>query len=220
MRTRVKICGLTRPEDVRLAGRLGADAVGFVFAGGPRQVSAPQARDLAAAAPPYVSRVGVFGPDQRREAPALAEACRLDTLQILGPPDPAYCAYFRGRFAIVAAIGVPPKAEGPGGPEQPNQLEALRATIAELAPHVDGLLLDTAKAGMLGGTGQAFDWSVLQGLESPVPLIVAGGLTPANVGELVRGARPWAVDVSSGVEAEPGVKDEAKLRAFFEAARG
>lgn len=216
MRTRVKICGLTRPEDVRLAASLGADAVGFVFAGGPRQVTGPQARDLAAAAPPYVSRVGVFGPDQRRDAPALAEACRLDTLQILGPPDPAYCAYFRGRFAIVAALGVPPKAEGPGGPD----LDALRATVAALAPHVDGLLLDTAKAGMLGGTGQAFDWSLLQGLESPVPLIVAGGLTPANVGELVRGARPWAVDVSSGVEAAPGVKDEAKLRAFFEAARG
>ena len=166
--------------------------------------------------PPYVSRVGVFGPEQRREAPALAEACRLDTLQLVGPPDPAYCAYYRGRFAIVAAIGVPAKAEGAGGAD----LDALQRLIAELAPHVDGLLLDTARAGLLGGTGETFDWGVLPSLESPVPLIVAGGLGPANVGELVQQARPWAVDVSSGVEREPGVKDEARLTAFFEAARG
>jgi phosphoribosylanthranilate isomerase len=214
MRTRVKVCGLTRVEDVRLAARLGADAVGFVFVpGGPRAVTPLQARELAAAAGPYVSRVGVFGPDQRREAPAWAEACRLDTLQILGPPDPAYCAYYRGRFAIVAAIGVPPKAEGAGAPD----LDALATTIADLAPHVDGILLDTAKAGMLGGTGQAFDWSVLEGMESRVPLVVAGGLTPANVGELVRLARPWGVDVSSGVEAAPGEKDPASVAAFLAA---
>lgn len=215
MKTRVKICGLTRPEDVRLAARLGADAVGFIFAPSPRQVTGAVARDLAAAVPPYVNRVGVFGPDQRREAPGLAEACRLDTLQILGPPDPAYCAYYRGRFAIVAVIGVQPRAEGPGGPD----LDALQAAITALAPHVDGLLLDTAKAGMLGGTGQAFDWDVLAGLACPVPLIVAGGLAPGNVGELVRRARPWGVDVSSGVEASPGVKDAGKLQAFFEALR-
>ncbi len=216
MKTRIKICGLTRPEDVRLAARLGADAVGFIFASSPRQVTGTQARDLAAATPPYVNRVGVFGPDQRRDAPALAEACRLDTLQLVGPPDPAYCAYYRGRFAIVVAIGVPPKAEGAGGPD----LDALQGLIAEIAPHVDGLLLDTAKVGMLGGTGQTFDWGVLAGLACPVPLIVAGGLAADNVGELVRQARPWAVDVSSGVEASPGVKDEARLAAFFAAVQG
>lgn len=215
MRTRIKICGLTRPEDVRLAARLGADAVGFIFAPSPRQVTGAQARDLAAATPAYVSRVGVFGPDQRREAPGLAEACRLDTLQLVGPPDPAYCAFYRGRFAIVVAIGVPPRAEGPGGPD----LDALQATITELAPHVDGLLLDTARAGLLGGTGQTFDWRVLAGLESAVPLIVAGGLGPDNVGALIAQAHPWAVDVSSGVEASPGVKDEGKLQAFFAAAQ-
>ena len=215
-RTRVKICGLTRVEDVRLAARLGADALGFVFAPSPRQVTGARCRDLTAAAPPFVNRVGVFGPDQRRDAPALAEACRLDTMQILGEPDPAYCAYFRGRFAIVAAIGVPPKAEGPGAPD----LDALQDAITELAPHVDGILLDTAKAGMLGGTGQAFDWAVLAGLESPVPLIVAGGLGPANVGALLRAAAPWGVDVSSGVEAAPGEKDPAKLAAFLAAVRG
>ena len=213
---RIKVCGLTRAEDVRLAAALGADALGFVFAGGPRALTPAQARDLAAVAPPFVNRVGVFGPDQRRDAPAIAEACRLDTLQVLGPPDPAYCAYFRGRFTIVAGLGMPPKAaNGGAGPD----LAGLQAGIDALAPHVDALLLDTAKAGMLGGTGERFEWSLLARLTSPVPLIVAGGLTAENVGELVRQAEPWAVDVSSGVEAAPGVKDEAKLRAFIAAAR-
>jgi len=213
--TRVKICGLTRREDVLAAARLGADALGFVFAGGPRQLTAAQARDLTAAAPPFVNRVGVFGPDQRKEAPAIAEACRLDTLQILGPPDPAYCAYFRGRFAIIAAIGVPARGDNGGGPD----LNALAETIADLAPHVDGILLDTAKAGMLGGTGQAFDWSILSGMEAVCPLLVAGGLNPENVGALVAAAQPWAVDVSSGIESAPGIKDAAKLAAFIAAAK-
>lgn len=214
--TRVKICGLTRTDDVVAAARLGADALGFVFAGGPRQLTPAQARDLTAAAPPFVNRVGVFGPDQRKEAPAIAAACRLDTLQILGPPDPAFCAYFRGRFTVIATIGIPTRDDNGGGPD----LNALQAAIAELAPYVDGILLDTAKAGMLGGTGQAFDWSILTRLEAACPLLVAGGLNPDNVGALVAAARPWAVDVSSGIESAPGVKDEAKLAAFIRAAKG
>ena len=208
--TRVKICGLTRREDVQLAARLGADALGFVFAGGPRSLTPAQCRDLTAVAPPFVNRVGVFGPDHRQDAPAIAEACRLDTLQILGPPDPAFCAYFRGRFAIVAAVGVTADPD----------LNALAETIADLAPHVDGILLDTAKAGMLGGTGQTFDWSVLSGMEAVCPIIVAGGLNPENVAALVAQAQPWGVDVSSGIESAPGVKDPAKLAAFLKAAKG
>lgn len=216
MRTRIKICGLTREEDVELAAQLGADAVGFIFAEGKRQLTGVQARDLAAAVPAWVSRVGVFGPDQRRDAPALAEACRLDTLQLHGEPDPAYCAYYRGRFSIVQALGV--GAKGGNGGEKPSA-DSLQAAMDDLAPHVDAFLIDTAKAGMLGGTGETFDWAVLNALKPPRPLIVAGGLGPDNVRGLLTSHDPWGVDVSSGVESAPGIKDAMKLSAFFAAVR-
>ncbi|MDB5099164.1 MAG: Phosphoribosylanthranilate isomerase [Cyanobacteria bacterium RYN_339] len=206
MRTRAKICGLTRAEDVALAAQLGADAVGFVFAAGPRQVTPQLARDLAAAVPAWVNRVGVFGPDQKQEAPAIAEACRLDTIQLHGEPDAAFCAYFRGRFAVVQAISVGDAA-----------VDKLQATLDELAPHVDALLLDTAKAGMLGGTGETFDWRLLNILKAAKPVIIAGGLKPGNVSQLLAAYRPWGVDVSSGVESAPGVKDVEKVRAFLAA---
>lgn len=206
MRTRVKICGLMRPEDVQLATRLGADALGFVFAAGKRQLTVKEAQDLTRLAPPWVNRVGVIGPEQKGQAIMLAEACRLDTLQVHGGADAAFCAYHRGRFTMVQALSV---GEG--------TLDALQNQIDELVPHVDGILLDTAKAGQLGGTGETFDWSVLKDLACPVPLMVAGGLNPDNVRGLLAAADVWGVDVSSGVESAPGCKDARLLTAFFAA---
>ena len=209
MRTRVKICGLTRSEDVALAARLGADALGFVFAPSQRRVTIEQVRALAAGAPAWVNRVGVFGPDEREGAAAIAQACRLDTLQFHGEPDPAFLASLRGRFTVVQALGV--------GADAPA---ALQARLAALAPHVDAILLDTARPGQLGGTGETFDWALIDALDAPAPLLVAGGLRPDNVGRLLAAAAPWGVDVASGVEAAPGVKDSDKLEAFFAAVRG
>jgi phosphoribosylanthranilate isomerase len=209
VRTRVKICGLTRAEDVRLAAELGADALGFIFAPSKRQLMPQAAMALSAVAPPWVSRVGVFGPDDKARAAAVAEACRLDTLQMHGEPDPAFLAYHRGRFRVVQALGV---GEG--------TLDELRERIDAISPYVHAILLDTARPGQLGGTGEAFDWSLLPALASPVPVIVAGGLSPENVGTLIAQARPWGLDVASGVEASPGVKDAGRLRAFFEAVGG
>lgn len=206
MRPRVKICGLTRPEDVALASALGADALGFIFAPSKRQLGLEQARSLAAAVPVWVSRVGVFGPAEREEAANLAEACGLDTLQFHGEPDPSFLAAQRGRFRVVQAVGV--------GDDTPA---TLRARLSELAPHVDALLLDTARPGQLGGTGEVFDWATLEALALPCPLIVAGGLHAGNVGTLLARHQPWGVDVASGVESAPGIKDTDQLRAFFSA---
>lgn len=208
MPVRVKICGLTRAVDVALAARLGADALGFIFAESPRQLEPMRARELTARVPPWINKVGVFGPDDKQRAAAIAEACRLDTLQFHGAPDPAFCAYYRGRFMIVQAVGV-----------DNDGMNGLQDRVDAIAPHVDGILLDTARAGQLGGTGQAFDWAVLQQLQSPVPVMVAGGLSADNVGKLVQAASPWGVDVASGVESAPGVKDAGKLEAFFKAVK-
>lgn len=206
MRPRVKICGLTRPEDVALAAELGADALGFIFAPSKRQLSIPQAQALTRAVPAWVNRVGVFGPAEREAAPAIAEACRLDTLQLHGEPDLAFVARMRDRFTVVQAVGV-------GGDDQ----AALQARLEAIAPYVDALLLDTARPGQLGGTGETFDWAVLAHLRLPVPVMVAGGLRPDNVGRLLACATPWGLDVASGVESSPGIKDPARLASFFSA---
>lgn len=209
MRPRVKICGLTRPEDVALAAGLGADALGFIFAPSKRRLGLDQARALAAAVPVWVNRVGVFGPAERDEAVAIAEACGLDTLQFHGEPDARFLAAQRGRFRVVQAVGV--------SEDDPT---ALGARLAAIAPHVDALLLDTARPGQLGGTGEAFDWAALDNLALPCPLIVAGGLHARNVGALLARHAPWGVDVASGVESAPGIKDAGALRAFFAAVAG
>jgi phosphoribosylanthranilate isomerase len=207
-RPRVKICGLTRPEDVRLAAALGADALGFIFAPSKRRLTADQARALVAEAPVWTSRVGVFGPDQHGEAGAIAEALRLDTLQFHGAPDVGALRALGRRFRVVQAVGVGEDATD------------LAARLGAIAPHVDALLLDTARPGQLGGTGEAFAWDVLDGLAPGVPVIVAGGLGPENVGALLAQHPVWGVDVCSGVESAPGVKDAGALERFFGAIAG
>ncbi|HEY9724705.1 MAG TPA: phosphoribosylanthranilate isomerase [Oscillatoriaceae cyanobacterium] len=205
MRPRIKICGLTRLEDAALAASLGAFALGFVFAPSKRQVDPSRVRAITAALPPNVSKVGVFGPDARASVARIAEECGLDTVQLHGTPDPELCDSLRGRFTVVQAIGVD------------GDRQALQSRVTAIAPHVDRLLLDTASTRLLGGTGRTFEWEVLAQLDCRVPLIVAGGLDATNVGELVRRHAPWGVDVASGVEATPGIKDAERLRAFFAA---
>lgn len=202
-RVRIKLCGMTRVEDAVLAATLGADAIGLVFAlDSPRRLSCAQARSIRDALPPLVASVALF---RDQDAPRVREviaAVQPDLLQFHGSEDDAWCAQF-GR-AWFKAI---PMGDG-------------AAALPQLAryPSADGLLLDAHTSGTAGGRGRAFDWSLVP-QDLPQPVLLAGGLNPDNVAEAIRIARPWAVDVASGVESAPGIKDAVKMRRFIAAVR-
>ncbi|PMR68211.1 phosphoribosylanthranilate isomerase [Halomonas heilongjiangensis] len=200
-RTRVKLCGLTRPEDVDAAVAAGADALGFVlWPGSKRAIDEARLAALAARVPAFVTRVGLFV-DQD---PELIRRCaeHLDLLQLHGDESPDFCAM----------LGRP-------------WIKALRMRdgldLHALAGAHDGaraLLLDAYRPGVPGGTGETFDWSRIPA-NLAKPVILAGGLTADNVAEAIARVRPFAVDVSGGVEASPGVKDAGRIAAFIEAVR-
>ena len=214
MRTRIKICGITRIEDGLAAAREGADAIGLVFwAGTPRVVSVERARAIAAALPPLVSVVGLFVDPEPAHVRAALGAVPLDLLQFHGHEAPDLCRAF-GR-PYLKAIAVATTAGETGLLE-----------CAMRYPDAAGLLFDAPPVdGLPGGTGRTFDWdAVPKGL--PRPLVLSGGLTAANVAAAVRRVRPWAVDVSSGVEVVgadgttiKGIKDPARIAAFIEEVR-
>ena len=199
MRTRVKICGITRPEDAIEAARLGADAIGLVFyPASPRAVTAQQARAIAEALPPFITVVGLFVDAQPVEIAAILDAVRLDTLQFHGNESAAECARY-GR-PYIKALRMRPGVDV--------------AACAHDHPGSAALLLDAHVEGVPGGTGLAFDWSLIPaGLNKP--LILAGGLTPENVADAVRRVWPYAVDVSGGVESAKGIKDHRKMAKFI-----
>jgi indole-3-glycerol phosphate synthase/phosphoribosylanthranilate isomerase len=200
----VKICGITSVEDALMAAEAGASAIGMVFwPGSPRAVDVARARAIAQALPPFVLRVGVFVDAAREEMARVADAVGLDVLQLHGEESPESMAGLARR--ALKAVRVGPGFE----PVQALRYEGVAA----------GLLLDTrVPLGAPGGTGQAFDWNAVRGLRPRVGwLMLAGGLTPENVGEALAVVHPDAVDVSSGVEASPGKKDAARVRAFVEA---
>ncbi|WP_136067273.1 phosphoribosylanthranilate isomerase [Modicisalibacter radicis] len=198
MRTRVKICGLTREEDIDAAVAAGADALGFVlWPGSARALDPGHLARLAARVPAFVTRVGLFV-DQDDE---FIRRCTpyLDLIQFHGDESPEACR--RAPLAWVKALRM---REG-------IDLHA----AAEAYREARALLLDAYRPGVPGGTGEVFDWSRIPA-NLAKPVILAGGLTPDNVGEAVRRVRPFAVDVSGGVEAARGIKDPAKLHAFTE----
>lgn len=202
MRTRIKICGLTRVEDVRAAVAAGADAIGFVFyPPSPRAVSIEQARELCAALPPFVTSVGLFVNEEPARVREVLAAVPLSLLQFHGDEDAAYCASFGMPWMKAARVRA--------GFDLLN--------YAARFPGAAGLLVDAWVEGY-GGGGEVFDWSLLP--ESfPLPLVLAGGLNPGNVAQAVGTVRPWAVDVSSGVEAAKGIKDRALMEAFVAGVR-
>jgi len=201
--TRIKCCGMTRVGDALLAARLGADAIGLVFtARSRRQVTPAQAREIVAALPPFVASVALFMDDDAALVRQVLDAVRPNLLQFHGGESDAWCAQFGRPFLKAVAMG-----------EGAAALPRLRDY-----PHAAGLLLDGHAAGEAGGSGQAFDWSLLP-RDSAQPLILAGGLHAGNVGGAVRTVRPWAVDVASGVESAPGIKDPTRLEAFIRAVR-
>ena len=201
---RSKICGITRVEDALAAAAAGADAIGLVFyAKSPRAVSVEQAQQIIAALPPFVTTVGLFVDMPRPELQQILAQVPLDLLQFHGDESVEQCEGY-GR-PYIKALRV--KAG-----------DDIAAQIAQY-PSASGVLLDTFVEGVPGGTGLAFDWSLVPA-ELPKPVILAGGLTPDNVAAAIDRARPYAVDISGGVESAKGIKDADKVRAFIRAARG
>lgn len=203
MTTVVKICGITRVEDALAAARCGAHAVGVVFyRPSPRCVSPSQAAAIAAALPPFVSVVGLFVDADAGEVRATVAAAGCHLLQFHGSEPPEFCAQF--NLPYVKAVRVRP------GVDLLQYAHAYR--------DAKGLLLDAYMDGAHGGTGTSFDWKLIP-RTLPLPVILSGGLNPQNVAQAVRAVRPWAVDVSSGVEAAPGIKDAARIAAFMSGVR-
>ncbi|UDU82755.1 phosphoribosylanthranilate isomerase [Pseudomonas sp. HN2-3] len=200
---RSKICGITRIEDALAAAEAGADAIGFVFyAKSPRAVDVRQARAIIAELPPFVTTVGLFVNASRCELNEILEVVPLDLLQFHGDETPQDCEGYNRPW--IKALRVRPG----------DDLEA----ACRLYAGARGVLLDTYVPGTPGGTGEAFDWSLVPARLSK-PVILAGGLSAQNVGQAIAQVRPYAVDVSGGVEQAKGIKDAAKIEAFMRAVK-
>jgi phosphoribosylanthranilate isomerase len=200
MRVRVKICGITRLEDALAAVQYGADAIGFVFdSGSPRFIDGEQAADIAGALPPFVTKTGLFVDADAGYVHRMLEQVPLDLLQFHGEEEPGYCGRFRRPYIKSVAMDA----------------DVDLAAVATVYSDASALLLDASVPGIPGGTGKRFDWSLVPAGVS-VPIILAGGLTAENVAEAIASVHPYAVDVSSGVEREKGIKDAARIEAFMQ----
>jgi phosphoribosylanthranilate isomerase len=197
-RTRIKVCGMREMAEVAAVVEAGADAIGLIFvAQSPRCLDPERAREIVASLPPFVDAVGVFVDQEIPVVNEIVRDCGLTEVQLHGAESPAYCAQINCR--IIKAFRV-----------------RASLTTEDLAPYagaVAGFLFDTFHEKIAGGTGDTFDWHLLEKIASPRPVILAGGLTPENVGAAVRQVRPFAVDLNSGVESAPGRKDLDKVRA-------
>jgi phosphoribosylanthranilate isomerase len=202
MRVRVKLCGVTRLEDALRAADLGVDAVGFNFvADSPRRVSPERAREIGAALPAFVTRVGVFADARPPSMEAAARTAGVHWLQLHGDESPETCA----------TLALPwYKAHRVGPAFRPED-------VARYGTRT--FLLDACVPGLRGGTGRAFDWSVARRAAAYGTVILAGGLGPENVAEAIAEARPYAVDVNSGIESSPGIKDARRLQIFLRRVR-
>ena len=197
---RVKICGITRPEDAELAERAGADAIGLIFApNSKRLITLERAAAIAERVGPLITRVGVFVDAPLEQVLAAVHHLRLGAVQLHGSEDSVYAAAIRKETRVIRAVLFRPDLA----------LEGLAQFPA------DALLVD----GLRPGSGETFDWSQASSLTGRPHLILAGGLAPENVAAGIRALRPYAVDVASGVEASPGIKDPEKVAAFVRNAR-
>ncbi|MFQ5862475.1 MAG: phosphoribosylanthranilate isomerase [Candidatus Brocadiales bacterium] len=205
---RVKICGITNLRDAKYAVELGADALGFVFAPSVRRISPEKARRIVKSLRPFVNCVGVFVNEDLQAVREIGQYCGLDTLQLHGNEPPEYLDSLGQGYRVLKALRVRSKRE----------LGLLRRYRAS------AFLLDTYERGKMGGTGRALPtmWAVARraGELGSVPIILAGGLNPRNVRDAVEVVRPFAVDVSSGVEIRPGKKDRRLVKEFIEAVKG
>lgn len=198
---KVKVCGITSADDALAAIKYGADALGFVFASSPRQVMPGQVCRIMEALPPFICKVGVFVDSEVREVERVMKLCGLDMAQLHGAESPGYCEALAPRAIKSFAV----------------KDESVLAVLPKYK--VAAYLLDTHDAVLKGGTGRSFDWRIAERAGVHGPVILSGGLTAANVCQAIAAGRPYAVDVSSGVESRPGVKDHAKLRRFITLAK-
>ncbi len=201
--TRVKICGITRIQDALCAAEHGGDAIGLVFYDrSPRHIEIAQAEKICARLPAFVTTVALFKDAEVNTIEAVCNTMPIDLLQFHGSESAEFCAQFSRPY--IKALGVQ------------HSLDALNQQ-AKVYEQARGLLLDSHAPGEDGGSGRTFDWNSIPTL--PKPLILAGGLSAENVAAAIRTTKPYAVDVSSGVENKPGIKDAAKITAFMQAVR-
>ncbi|MEN8258375.1 MAG: phosphoribosylanthranilate isomerase [Thermodesulfobacteriota bacterium] len=199
-RTRVKICGMTEPFEVRKAVEAGVDALGFIFVKeSPRAIDPEVAKEIIAELPPFVDAVGVFMNQDPEVVSELVHYCGLTVIQLHGQEPPEYCEVMPGR--VIKAFQVKPDMAS-------EFLEPYNDVVR-------AFLLDTYHKEMAGGTGETFDWSLVEKLKPRKPLILAGGLNVDNVGAAIKQIQPFAVDVNSGIEISPGRKDPEKIKELF-----
>ena len=195
---KVKICGMTNLKDVKVAVDGGVDAVGFIFyKKSPRSVTMQAVREIVLELPPFVDSVGVFVNETAEQINKIADHCKLDRVQLHGDESPAFCKKIRRR--VIKAIRV-------------KDIQSLK----KLSDYpVSSFLLDTFSEDQYGGTGKVFDWNLAYPAKRYGPIILAGGLTPNNVRQAIQRIQPYGVDVCSGVESQPGIKDHKKMQAFL-----
>lgn len=199
---KAKVCGMTNLKDALVAVEEGADAVGFIFyKKSPRSVTMKLVREIVLELPPFVDTVGVFVDEAADQINKIADYCNLDMIQLHGDESPAFCKRMRRR--VIKAFRV-------------KDMQSVK-TLSNF--QVSGFLLDTFSESLHGGTGKVFDWNLALPAKKFGPVIMAGGLTPNNVQQAIRQVRPYGVDVCSGVESEPGIKDHKKVRAFLKNAK-
>ena len=202
--TRIKICGITNLDDGLEAIAAGVDALGFVFVPNtPRYITPSQAKLVIKQLPPFITNVGLFVDSEIDEIEDIVNHCKLDAVQLHGNESPEMCSQISLQTKVIKSFHVK------------KELQVLRNEIANY--RVDAYLLDTFIKGKAGGTGQTFDWRIAEGLSQRI--ILAGGLTPDNIGTAIAQLQPYGVDVSSGVEKSPGKKDTNKIHSFVRQVR-
>jgi phosphoribosylanthranilate isomerase len=199
--TKVKICGLTNWEDALLAIKMGADALGFIFAESPRQITPPKAKAIILNLPPLVKTVGIFVNEDPARINEIKSFCGLDLIQLHGDESPEICRDLMPHSIKAFRI----------------QNEGEIENIIRYQGAVRAILLDTFQKGKAGGTGLTFDWSLaIKAKETGFPVILAGGLSPENIQEAITIVKPYAVDVNSGIEERPGKKDSVLMKQLME----
>lgn len=198
---KVKICGITNPEDAKLAVALGVDALGFIFAASPRQVSPENAQRIIDSLPPFVQKVGVFVDGDLRSIQDIKDFCGLDVIQLHGDESPDFCQEFMPETIKAFRL------------KNDSSLQPIRRYQGK----VSALLLDTYQEGLKGGTGEPFEWGLaVKARGFGIPVILSGGLGPSNIARAVLTVRPYAIDVNSSIERRPGIKDPVLMKQLME----
>ena len=199
---KVKVCGMTNLKDTLVAVEEGADAVGFIFyKKSPRSVTMKLVREIVLELPPFVDTVGVFVDETAEQINKIADYCNLDMVQLHGDESPTFCKRMRRR--VIKAFRV-------------KDMQSVKKLTNF---QVSGFILDTFSESLHGGTGKVFDWNLVLPAKKFGPIIMAGGLSPNNVRQAIQRVRPYGVDVCSGVESQPGIKDHKQIRDFLKNAK-